>query len=39
MPPPDPSWPRAEFGSIPDMLVREVGAAEWLKAVRGVSEG
>ena len=36
---PDPSWPRAEFGSIPDMLVREVGAAEWLKAVRGVSEG
>ena len=32
---PDPSLPRAEFGSIPDALVREIGAAEWLKAIRG----
>ena len=32
---PDPSLPRAEFGSVPDALVREIGAAEWLKAIRG----
>ena len=31
----NPSLPKAEFGSIPDALVREIGAAEWLKAVRG----
>ncbi len=34
---PDPSLPRAEFGSIPDKRVLEVGAAEWLKSVRGIS--
>ena len=34
---PDPSLSRAEFGSIPDKRVLEVGAAEWLKSVRGVS--
>ena len=27
---PDPALPRAEFGSIPDRRVLEVGAAEWL---------
>ena len=32
---PDSGLPKAEFGSIPDALVREIGAAEWLKAVRG----
>ncbi len=31
---PDPSLPRAEFGSIPDEGVRRVGAAEWLSSVR-----
>ena len=31
---PDPGLPRAEFGSIPDSLVREIGAARWLKAIR-----
>ena len=36
---PDVNWPKAEFGSIPDMRVREIGAAKWLEAVRGVSEG
>ena len=32
---PDPNLPRAEFGSIPDARVREVGAAEWLTSIRG----
>ncbi len=32
---PDPSLPKADFGSIPDALVREIGAAEWLTAIRG----
>ena len=27
---------RAEFGSIPDRRVQEIGAADWLKSVRGV---
>ena len=31
---PDPALPRAEFGSIPDGRVAEVGAAEWLKSIR-----
>ena len=31
---PDPTLPRAEFGSIPDRQVLEVGAAEWLNSVR-----
>jgi hypothetical protein len=34
---PDPSLPRAEFGSISDQRVQEVGAAEWLNSIRGVS--
>ena len=33
---PDPNLPRAEFGSIPNRSVLEVGAAEWLKSIRGV---
>ncbi len=35
---PDPSLPRADFGSIPDSRVREVGAAEWLNAIRERTE-
>ena len=35
---PDPNLPRAEFGSIPDRRVREVGAAEWLNSIRGVRQ-
>ena len=35
---PDPSLPRAKFGSIPDRGVREVGAAEWLNAIRERTE-
>jgi hypothetical protein len=35
---PDRNLPRAEFGSIPDRRVREVGAAQWLASIRGVSE-
>ena len=31
---PDPTLPKAEFGSIPDGRVAEVGAAEWLKSIR-----
>lgn len=31
---PDPSLPKAGFGSIPDTRVRDIGAAEWLKAIR-----
>ena len=34
---PDPTLPRAEFGSIPDRRVLEVGAAEWLSTIRGES--
>ncbi len=34
---PDANLPRAEFGSIPNRRVREVGAAEWLSSIRGVS--
>ena len=34
---PDPTLPRAEFGSIPDLWVLEVGAAEWLNSIRGES--
>ena len=29
---------RAEFGSIPDERVQELGAAEWLKIVRGLEQ-
>ena len=29
---------RAEFGSIPDKRVQEIGAAEWLKSVRGLGQ-
>ena len=36
---PDPSLPRAEFGSIPDWQVREHGAAQWLNSIRGANEG
>lgn len=32
---PDSDLPKAGFGSIPDTRVRETGAAEWLKTVRG----
>ena len=35
---PDSNLPRAEFGSIPHRSVLEVGAAEWLKSIRGVLE-
>ena len=34
---PDPTLPRAEFGSIPDRRVLEVGAAEWLNSIRAES--
>ena len=33
---PPPYQEKAGFGSIPDERVQELGAAEWLKAVRGV---
>ena len=36
---PDPNLPRAEFGSIPDVRVREIGAAEWIKTIRGLGQG
>ena len=35
---PDPTLLRAEFGSIPDSRVAEMGAAEWLKSIRGVAQ-
>ena len=34
---PDPNLPRAEFGSIPDQRVIEVGASEWLRSIRETS--
>ena len=35
---PTPYAERAGFGSIPDERVRELGAAEWLKIVRGTEQ-
>ena len=34
----DPNLLRAEFGSIPDRRVIEIGAVEWLDSIRGFSE-